>query len=166
MFSSTKLRAQFREGGHSPFHLSNTAAAAKAKAQERANANLKRALDEAIEPVHCPRCGIYQPDMVRVLQERFGKRYDPNKYASERIAVPMEDAWRAAYAVDTVESYTKFKEVWPTFSAYADYQIKEIKYPPEVHKLVGRFGWIVWGVLAAPIVGWLARGFVWWLKKY
>jgi hypothetical protein len=52
----------------------------------------------------------------------------------------MENAWRAAYAADTIESYTKFKQVWPTFSSYADHQIKEIKIPPEVRKLVGGFG--------------------------
>jgi hypothetical protein len=93
--------------------------------------------------------------MVSVLRERYGKGCDPNKYASERIAVPAADAWRAAYAADTVESYTKFKQVWPTLSSYADQQIKEIKYPAEIRKLVGRFGWILWGALVAFIVGWL-----------
>jgi hypothetical protein len=71
-------------GGHSAFYLNN--AGAEASAQVRARANLTRALDEAIEPVHCPRCGIYQPDMVRILRKQHGKRYEANKYASERIA--------------------------------------------------------------------------------
>jgi hypothetical protein len=151
-------------GGHSAFFLNNRGAAADA--QERAKAKLQCALDEAVEPFYCPKCGIYQPDMVRVLRERLGKRCEPNKYASERITVPMESAWRAAYAADTIESYTKFKEVWPTFGSYADHQIKEIKYPREVRKLVGGFGWIVWGVLVTFIVGWLAWGFLWWVKDY
>jgi predicted RNA-binding Zn-ribbon protein involved in translation (DUF1610 family) len=63
-------------GGHSPFFLNNRVAAADA--QERAKAKLQRALDEAVEPFYCPKCGIYQPDMVRVLRERYGKRCEPN----------------------------------------------------------------------------------------
>jgi hypothetical protein len=119
----------------------------------RARANLDRELDEAIEPVHCPSCGIYQPDMVRVLRGQHGKHYEPNKYASERIAVPAANAWRAACEANTIEAYTKFKDVWPTLSWHADQQIKEIKYPPHVRKLVASFGWIVWGALFALIVG-------------
>jgi hypothetical protein len=47
---------------------------------------------------------------------------------------------------------------------YADQQIKEIKYPPQIRKLVGRFSWIIWGALVAVIVagllGRIAR-FMW-----
>jgi len=50
-------------GGHSAFWLNN--AGAEVSAESRARANLKRALDEAIEPVHRPMCGIFQPNMVR-----------------------------------------------------------------------------------------------------
>jgi hypothetical protein len=95
-------------GGHSPFLLTDYTA--RAAAQQRAHINLSRALNEAIEPVHCPVCGIFQPNMVRVLRERHGDRYEPNKYASERIAAPMANAFRAACVANTIESYTKFRE--------------------------------------------------------
>ena len=138
-------------GGHSAFMLNNAGAAASAKT--RARANLVRALDEATEPVHCPTCGIYQPAMVRVLCERHGKRFEPNKYASERIAAPAASAWRAACAGNTVAAYTKFREVWPTLDWHAKKQIKQLKYPPHVRKLVSVFLWIAWGALALFAVG-------------
>jgi len=131
-------------------------AGAEVSAESRARANLIRALDEAIEPVHCPACGIFQPDMVRVLREQRGTRYEPNKYASERIAAPVADAWRAACAANTVESYTKFMEVWPTFSWHAEKQIKELKYPPLLRKLVSGVVWIVWGALVLFVIGIIA----------
>jgi hypothetical protein len=56
-------------GGHSPFIVFNNAGAAAA-AEKRARASLNRALDEAVEAVPCPACGIYQPDMVRALRKR------------------------------------------------------------------------------------------------
>jgi hypothetical protein len=141
-------------GGHSPFFLNNAGAAAKAEI--RARANLDRALNEAIEPVHCPACGIFQPHMVRLLRERRGSRYEPNKYASERIAAPVADAGRAACAANTVESYTKFMEVWPTFSWHAERQIKELKYPPLLRKLVSGLFWLVWGALVLFVIGIIA----------
>lgn len=136
-------------GGHSPFFLNNTGAAASARI--RARANLNRALHEAIEPVHCPTCGIFQPEMARVLREQRGERYEPNKYASERIAVPVADAWRAACTANTMESYAKFLEVWPTFSWYAEKRIKELKYPPHLRKLGSGLFWIVWGAVVLLI---------------
>jgi hypothetical protein len=138
-------------GGHSAFYLNNAGAAASAKM--RAHANLNRVLHQAIEPVHCPACGIFQPDMVRVLRERHGKRYEPNKYASERIAVPIENAWRAACAANTKESYTKFKEVWPTHTWYAEKQIKELRYPPHLQKVASSFYWAVWGAVVLFFIG-------------
>jgi hypothetical protein len=137
-------------GGHSPFFLNNAGAAANA--QKRAHANLNRALNETIEPVHCPTCGIFQPDMVQVLRERHGTRCEPNKYAFERIATPVADAWRAACTANTVESYTRFMEVWPTFSWYAEREIKELKYPPRLRRLVSGLLWIVWGALVLFVI--------------
>lgn len=137
-------------GGHSAFLLNNAGAAASAKM--RARENLNRALREAIEPVHCPACGIFQPDMARVLREQHAKRCEPNKYASERIAVPVADAWRAACAANTIESYTKFIEVWPTFSWHAEKQIKELRYPPRLRNLRRGVFWIVWSAVVLLIV--------------
>ena len=91
--------------------------------------------------------------MVRVLREQHGKRCEPNGVRPAQIAVPVASAWRAACAANTVESYTKFKEVWPAHSWHAEQQIKEIKYPLHVRKLVSSFGWIMWGALFALIVG-------------
>jgi hypothetical protein len=78
---------------------------------------------------------IYQPAMVRVLRERHGKGFEPNKYASERIAVPAATAWHAAGAANTVAVYTKFMEVWPTLDWQAKKQIKQLSYPPHMRKL-------------------------------
>jgi hypothetical protein len=146
-----RVTREVQGGGHSAFFLNNAGAAVSAKM--RARANLDRALDEAIKPVHCPSCGIYQPDMVRILRGQHGKQYEPNNYASARITVPAANAWRAACAANTIESYTEFKDVWPTLSWHADQQIKEIKYPPHVRKLVSTFGWIAWGAFGLFIIG-------------
>jgi len=137
-------------GGHSSFWLNN--AGAEVSAESRARANLIRALDEAIEPVHCPTCGMFQPNMVRVLRERHGKQYEPNLYASERIAVPTASAWRTASSANTRESYNKFKQVWPTFSRYADERAKEVRYPPYSRKLMSSFYWIAWALVAVSFV--------------
>jgi hypothetical protein len=133
-------------GGHSAFFLNN--AGATASAQRRARANLNRALSEAIEPVHCHACGIFQPEMVEVLRQRYGKRYDPNKYASERVAMPATTAWRLACKANNVDTYAKFMEVWPNYTSLAKLRIKELKYPylPYLRKAILRFGWIAWGI--------------------
>jgi hypothetical protein len=130
-------------GGHSSFLLNN--AGAEVSAESRARANLIRALDEAIEPVHCPKCGIFQPKMVQVLRER-------HLFASERIAVPTASAWRTASSANTRESYNKFKQVWPTFSRYADERAKELRYPPYLRKLMSSFYWIAWALVAVSFV--------------
>ncbi len=145
-----KITRVAQGGGHSGFYLNNAGAAENAKT--RARANLVRALDEAIEPVHCPTCGIYQPDMVQALRERHGKRFDPNKYAAERIKFPAASLWRSACGINTKEAYSRFIEVWPTLDWHAKKQIKELRYPPHVWKLVSRIGWVLWGALVIGIV--------------
>jgi hypothetical protein len=110
-------------GGHSAFYLNNRGAAESATT--RAHANLVRALDEAIEPVACPTCGIYQPDMVQILRERHGKRFDPNKYAAERVKFPAARLWRAACEINTKEAYSRFIEVWPTLDSHGKEKISE-----------------------------------------
>src|SRR5208282_1202768 len=49
-----------RGGGHSPFHMSQKRAAEDARRRAFINVNL--ALRDAIEPVYCPSCGVFQPD--------------------------------------------------------------------------------------------------------
>jgi hypothetical protein len=150
------ITRETRGGGHSGFYLNNKGAAASA--ETRARANLVRALDEAIEPVHCPTCGIYQPKMVQVLRERHGKQFDPNKYAAERVAIPPGAAWFTARVANTKTAYTKFMEVWPTLDWHAKQQIKELRYPPYVRKLVSNIGWMLWGALALCVIGIVLAG--------
>lgn len=145
-------------GGHSGFYLNNRGAAESAKT--RAQANLIRALDEAIEPVSCPTCGIYQPDMVQVLRERHGKRFDPNKYAAERIKFPAASLWRAACKINTKEAYSRFIEVWPTLNSHAKKKIGELRCPPHMRKLVGRVSWVLWGALALCCIGVVLAGII------
>jgi hypothetical protein len=137
-------------GGHSAFFLND--AGAKETARMRASANLNRALNEAVEPVHCPTCGVYQPVMVRVLREQNGKLCEPNKYASERVVVPLAGAWRAACAANSKDSYTKFMEVWPTHSWWAKNKIREIKYPPYLQYILAHYYWILWAVIIVVLV--------------
>jgi hypothetical protein len=160
-----------REGwgrGDSPYSLSNTAAAANAKM--RARADLARSLNEAIEPRHCPVCGIFQPDMVRLFRKQYGKQFDPNKYASKRIigspgafaGSPFE-ALRAADAENTVEAYTKLMETWPytLFLYHAKQrieQIEQLKYPPFVRWLRSHVWWIVWAVFFLLVIGIIGVG--------
>jgi hypothetical protein len=143
-----KITREVAGGGHSPFLLDKAGAVASAK--KRAHSNLDSALKEAIEPVHCPACGIYQPEMVRVLREEHGQHYDPNKYASARIAAPAADAWRAACAANTVERYTKLIDVWPTLSWHAEKQIKDLRYPPRLRELTM---WAAWSTAVLVIIG-------------
>jgi hypothetical protein len=150
-----KITRSVAGGGHSAFMLNNAGAAAIAR--RRARANLNRALDEAIEPVHCPTCGIYQPAMVGALRERHGIQFDPNKYASERIAGRVSAAWDAACAANTIAAYSKFMEVWPTFDWHAKTRIKGLSYR---RKLVGRLGWMFWGALAFCAIGLMLAGII------
>ena len=153
-----KITRVAQGGGHSGFYLNNSGAAESAKT--RARANLVRALDEAIEPVHCPTCGIYQPDMVQALRERHGKRFDPNKYAAERIKFPAASLWRSACEINTKEAYNRFIEVWPTLDWHAKKRIKELRYPPHVRKLVASIGWMLWGALALCAIGAVLAGII------
>jgi hypothetical protein len=141
-----KITRVAQGGGHSGFYLNNRGAAESAKT--RAHANLISALEKAIEPVSCPACGIYQPNMEDVLRKRHGKRFVPNKYAAERLAYPVAELWRVAQDINTKDAYRKFIEVWPTLDAEAKKRIGELRYPPHMRKLVGRIGWLLWCTLA------------------
>jgi hypothetical protein len=146
--------------GHAPLTLGGEGAAKIAGI--RANNELHDALKQGVDPVPCPRCGIFQPDMVQLLRERHGKRYDPNRYASERISVPARKAWADAKAQNTVQAYRRFKEVWPMYGGHADRSISLVRYPPFLRKFldwkvesefvdwfVGRLGIIAWCAIIA-----------------
>src|SRR5262249_13964688 len=126
-------------------------AGAEVRAEIHARANLKRALAEAVEPVPCPRCGMIQPNMVEVLRQRYGRGYEPNKYAAERIAIPVATAWRSACEANSVESYSKFMKVWPTHRFDAERRIRDLKY-----KAVAPYFWVVWAALVLFIAYFVA----------
>ena len=137
-----------RGGGHSPFHMSQKRAAEDAR--RRAFINVSLALRDAIEPVYCPSCGVFQPDMVQELRTKLGLSIDPNKYARERLVIPFRIAWQIAIAEDTPEAYRHFTEVWPsaTGSVYAAKErIKFLTRLPLVaftYKLAPLFATTVW----------------------
>jgi hypothetical protein len=134
--------------GDSPYYLTN--AVARARAEERARVNLNRKLRDSVEPVYCPTCGTYQPDMVQELYHRFGQTFDPNKYAMERIEIPYRDAWRTAQANNTVAAYEHFMEVWPTTTMLAQHRIKELKRPlllRTFYKLLPKMLWAIWAAI-------------------
>jgi len=87
--------------GHSPFLLFNFGA--RQTAERRARKALQRAFVGAVEPVHCPTCGMYQPEMVPELERRFGVRFDPNEHAAERVTIPFNVLWKKM-----VETYERF----------------------------------------------------------
>jgi hypothetical protein len=101
-------------GGHAPSRLNDKAATAGPK--KRAKFDARHELSNAIEAVPCPICGAFQPDMVRELRRRHGKRFDPNKRASERVSIPLATAWERARSADTVKSYRHFIETWPVIA--------------------------------------------------
>lgn len=136
-------------GGHSSFGLTNSSAALKAS--ERAKSKLAEALDEAVEPVSCPSCGIYQPDMERVLRARLGPSCDPNKWASMRASVPWELVWREVSATDTLEMYERFVDMWPSHAVLAEDRIRELKHPV-LRKSASILFWLVWSAVALVAV--------------
>jgi hypothetical protein len=129
--------------GASHYFLNNAGAAERAR--QRAHVNLDRALSDGVDPVHCPECGIYQPEMVQVLRKKLGKTLDPNIFAKLRLAISPQEAWLAVCKENTVRSYTNFMMTWPTYSAEAKRKISELKYPPHVRRLGTRLAWTVWG---------------------
>ncbi len=150
------ITRRIQGGGHSSFMLNDFAASYHAS--KRARAKLVQALDEGVDPVHCTACGIYQPDMAHALRLRIGRWLDPNKYAAERIRFPAVDLWRVACKVNTKDGYYRFIEVWPTLDGYAKKQIKELRYPPHVRKLVSSISWMLWGALALCAIGIVIAG--------
>jgi hypothetical protein len=153
------VKCHAQGGGHAPFLLGN--GAASVTASQRAYANLSRALKETISPVHCPRCGIFQPNMVRALREQHGVRHDPNRFASERLAVPAATAWQTACAANTVEAYNEFINVWPTLREYAERQIRELKYPPHLQKRLENLSWLAYAAVISLVIGIVFVGSNW-----
>ncbi len=123
----------------------------RAAAEARARHNLNVAINNSIKPVPCPNCGYYQPRMVEALRNQHGRRCEPNKYAAERIAVPVEEAWHAACTENTKAAYVQFKEVWPHLTWLADKRIRENRFSPRVRRLASAAMWIVWSALVASL---------------
>jgi hypothetical protein len=102
-----------------------------------------------------------QPEMASALRNRLGQQYDPNRYANERVAMRVADAWDKAQAVDTLQSYGHFVEVWPTQSPLVEQRIRELKHPRLVKMKVYLY-WVYYGfwalvvslVVIAVYMGW------------
>jgi hypothetical protein len=140
-------------GGHSAFFLNNTGAAAAAK--RRARENLARALADAVEPVHCPTCGIYQPRMVAVLSRRFGRGFAANEYAGARVRIPLAEAWRHVTELDTPEGYQKFMQVWPAEWRRAEVRLREVKHRG-LWKVLSHTFSFVWAPIACAALALIA----------
>lgn len=121
------IRRNGMGNGHSPFLLNNSGA--KQTAERRARKALEIAFAKAVEPVHCPSCGMYQPQMVEELRRRFGVRFDPNDCATERITVPFDLILDKTRQADTVEAYEHFERVWPVYSREAKLRLSELRHP-------------------------------------
>lgn len=136
-------------GGHSGYFLNNLTAELNAK--QRAKDNLQHALVEDVEPVACPVCGIFQPAMVTALRERVGRRCEPNRFASERMAAPAAAAWNEARSLDTLHSRTRFGEIWPNYAWLATDRLREIRHP-RLRRLRAIAFLVLWGALASLCV--------------
>jgi Protein of unknown function (DUF3592) len=44
---------------------------ARERSESRARKHLERSLKNSVDPVPCPKCGWYQPDMVKALRQRY-----------------------------------------------------------------------------------------------
>ena len=149
------IRRTVSGGAASHYRLNDRGA--QARAAEKASENLRRALVIDVEPAHCPMCGMYQPEMVEALQARRGKHYDPNKFASERISMPVTKAWENAYASHTRVAYVHFQDVWPTFAESADYQLGELGNPIKKYarRIRRYFQQTLYSSYVAPVLPWL-----------
>jgi hypothetical protein len=136
--------------GHSPFLLNNSGA--KRTAERRARTALDRALAMAVEPVHCPTCGMYQPEMVEELKRRFGVRFDPNEHATERVTIPFHAIWDKTCRANTVEAYERFVRVWPIYIDQAKLHLRELRHPVR-RRVLRVLSWTVWTALAIGFVG-------------
>jgi len=143
------LRRNGMGNGHSPFLLNN--GGAQRTADRRANIALQRAFDIAVEPVHCPRCGMYQPDMVKELRRRFGVKFDPNERADERLAIPFNHAATKAAQANTVEAYEDLMRVWPVYAREVRFQLRDLRHPVRRKVLKGLW-WTLWIAIAGSFI--------------
>lgn len=143
------IRRNGMGNGHSPFLLNNSGA--KQTAERRARKALEIAFAKAVEPVHCPRCGMYQPEMVGELERRFGVRFDPNEYADERVSTPFNVIWDKTNAANTVEAFEHFMRVWPVYADQANVRLRELRHPLR-RKVLRVLWWAVWAILAGGFV--------------
>jgi hypothetical protein len=145
-----EVRRTVAGGGHSPFGLTDAGAAAAA--ERRARDKLRITLEDAIEPVPCPVCGVFQPHMIAEIRRVVrSKDYDPNSFARERISEPIQTAWRRALAANNIEAYQAFAQVWPTHAHFAKAQIRELRFPV-ARKLLSYLFRVLWGAVALAAI--------------
>lgn len=143
------LRRNGMGNGHSPFLLNN--GGAQQTAERRAKIALERAFAVAVEPVHCPRCGMYQPDMVQELRGRFRVRFDPNERAAERLAVPFDQAASRAAQANTAEAYEDLMRVWPVYANEMRFLLRDLRHPVR-RKILRALWWTLWVAIAGSFL--------------
>jgi hypothetical protein len=135
--------------GHSPFLLNNFGA--QQTAERRAKMALEKAFEIAVEPVHCPGCGMYQPDMVQELRKRFRVKFDPNERAADRLAAPFNHAAGRAVQANTIEAYEDLLRVWPVYANEVRHQLREIRNPVR-RKVLKWVGWALWAAIPGTFI--------------
>ena len=152
-------------GGHSPFIVFNNKGAVAA-AEKWAQLELQTALNNSIDAVPCPRCFVFQPDMIGALQTRNGKQFNPNKYVNDRRNESMLTAWTNARSENSKSAYKKFIETWPVIEAqirdydfihptvavlnhHARSAIRELRYPTWMRAALKYSAWLLWGSIVA-----------------
>jgi len=60
-------------------------------------------------------------DQVRSL---CGAKYNPNEFAQERARLPEAQAWSNCQSADTIQSYERFLQVWPTSKLRVNAQVR------------------------------------------
>jgi len=90
----------------------------------KADENLADKLELEFDPVPCPHCGRYQSYMFYQVRSLCGARHNPNEFAEERARLPETQAWSSAHSADTIQSYERFLQVWPTSKLRVKAQVR------------------------------------------
>jgi hypothetical protein len=94
----TEYVFQFRAVGHgeaeAPYGLGG--AAAKQEAQQRAEYHFRQLITAMVHPVPCPKCGMFQPDMCRVLAD--------NKYGWMNLVVGVLIAFASMAGIAAIHA--------------------------------------------------------------
>jgi hypothetical protein len=139
---------------HSPYGLRN--AAAQSGATKLAWLSLERrraSVLTEVRPVHCPVCGFYQPDMLRLLPREL----DPNLWAAFRVRMTPEETWKIACEANTIRAFENFMGIWPTEAKLAKAKIRRLKHR-QIYRVID---WPHWYKLYIAIIGFIVVFLIW-----